>query len=189
MNGKRKSKSWLWTLAGVGVAGLVVTLSVLAVVSRVAPVTTLEVGEGTALGLVDPHLVVAVLAVDYPERWGEEPEVAPKGAFHLLTLQLRSSAVEMETARGKLNVLVFDAAGRRYLPVHPLAEEAGLWRYPALKPGQSTRESFLFDLPPEAQQLQLWITSRTWLTQLLPGGKRSRFQPKLVFNMTRAETP
>ena len=189
MDGKRKTRNWLLILAGTAIAGVVVLLSVLTVVSRLMPVHTFELGEHTALGMVDPHLEIVVIQVEYPDRWGEEPGRSPQGTFHLLTLELRSSAVEMETHVGRLNVLVFDAAGQRYLPLHPLTEEPGQWRYPALKPGQSSRERFLFDLPSSGRELQLWVTRRTWLTQLLPGGERSRFQSKLVFDMKRADAP
>ncbi len=189
MGGKRRTRNWLLILAGTGMAGVVVILSVLTVVSRVMPVHTFELGEHTSLGMVDPHLEIVVIEVEYPDRWGEEPGRSPEGTFHLLTLELRSSAVEMETHDGKLNVLVFDADGQRYLPLHPLTDEPGLWRYPALKPGQSGRQRFLFDLPSSVREPQLWVTSRTWITQLLPGGERSRFQPKLVFYMERADAP
>ena len=189
MDGERTTRNRLLILAGIGMAGMVVILSVLTVVSRVVPVHTFELGEHTSLGMVDPHLEIAVIQVDHPDRWGEEPGRSPGGTFHLLALELRSSAVEMETHNGKLNVLVFDADGQRYLPLHPLTDEPGLWRYPTLKPGQSASKRFLFDLPSSVREPQLWVTSRTWITRLLPGGARSRFQPKLVFDMERADAP
>jgi hypothetical protein len=79
------------------------------------------------MGLVDPHLDVTILALEEPDSWGGQ---AAAGFWWLVTLELRSTAVEMLIEGDHLNIAVFDSAGGRHAPQHPETGDPGVWRFP-----------------------------------------------------------
>ena len=142
------------------------------------PTPRSAIGQERPIGGFDPHLVVALIDI---ERLDEATgiDLPPEGVYVLLNLRARSNAAEIMVDPSDLDIYVEGRDGIIYSPL-----ERGPYRARfepgEIPPGGVRLQVFLFDLPLDGSELELWVTEPTWLTAFLPGGRESRLFRKLV---------
>ena len=135
-----------------------------------------QIEEEKAFGWFDPHLVLAVVAVD------QHRDEATSGDAFLITVQVRNTAASPDflVDPSPLAFSVRDAAGG----VHPPAPTA---RYPhrrltdELTNSEAYRRTLRFEVPADVASPELWVVAETGFERFLPSLSRSLLTHKLVF--------
>jgi hypothetical protein len=143
-------------------------------------------GREESLGGFDSHLKVSVTGARIAQSLGsDKAPLRARGTFYLVTIKVRNDAATegFSVDPTPLDIYVLDADGRTYKPleVQVHGEQYGAGFSSEVGAGESYRQSFLFDLPAEVEQPELWITDPSWISLFLPGSRNSVLFQKLVY--------
>jgi len=164
-------------LAGLGLYVVLFLLSSLTSHTR-----ELAVGEEKHICEVDCHLAYAVTGVQTTRQWNGK---TAQGTFHVVTVRIRFDSNTIASWRPRdvpvypngRAVALLDDHGRRYpAPVDALTRK--------LIPGESYTTDFVFDLPPDATNLRLILTSGDWPTRLMIAHENAFLHGKVLFRVS-----
>lgn len=164
-------------LAGLGLYVVLFLLSSLTSHTR-----ELAVGEEKHICEVDCHLAYAVTGVQTTKQWNGK---TAQGTFHVVTVRIRFDSNTIASWRPRdvpvypngRAVALLDDQGRHYpAPVDGLTRK--------LIPGESYTTDFVFDLPPDATNLRLTLTSGDWPTRLMIAHENAFLHGKVLFRVS-----
>ncbi len=149
-------------------------------------------------GGFDAHLHFAIEEVQFLTEWGPEPAdragpADPPGRgvrFCLVTVKVRNSAAGDLTVDPRRYHVFVRAEDRRLLLPADLGpgpnEERPVSRFTReLLPSDEDHATFLFEIPPDATGLFLWISEENWLVDRYPWIEHTILHPKLVHPLQR----
>lgn len=191
MTGVKRLLGWL-VILGVG-GGVLLFLLVWNFAAARTPDAPAPPGEELDIGFFDPHLHVRLVEVT---ELGELPEMAPTaGGFRRLAvrLQARSSAVERFADPSRLSVIL-RSLGRDAAPISlGVSEIDGIPVRTAFEnvfdAGEFQEAWFLFEVPVELEDPELWLSKRSWLARNLYGWEASPLHDKAIFSLSQGEAP
>ena len=181
------AQTLIW-LAGLAVAGLVLVFSLVwSFASWRQPDAPGQIGEERDIGFFDPHLHVKLLEVAELGRLPETP-VPGEGRRRIwVRLEARSSATEIHVDPSRLSVSL--RSGDRRYP--PLSSDLGLSAIDAvevrdrfsgpLARGETEQAWFVFDVPQDISEAEIWLPWETWLVRLIPALEATPLYDKAVF--------
>lgn len=182
----------LGTLTALGIYA-----AVLLTVSLLSREKMLGAGEQKYFCEVDCHLAYSVVEVATTKTLGEPPRrKTAEGTFYLVTVNAWFDEETISSTRGdfplrpnRRRITVVDDRGRKY-GIPPAGQEAlesargkGSSLCQSLRPGESYRAQFVFDLPADASNPRLLIQTADALTRLVIGHENSLFHGKISFRL------
>ena len=158
----------------------------------------LALGEQKYFCEVDCHEAYSVAGVTRAKTLGTPPsEVTAAGAFYVVSVKVWFDEKTVSSRRPRdlplipnpRTVSVVDARGRRFT-ASPQGQAAlaqagrkviALTR--PLRPGESYTTDIVFDLPGDAEDPRLFITTADWVTRFLIGHENTLFHKKVFFGL------
>lgn len=177
-----KRAAWARWMLRIELAGLALYAALFLLASLTSGTRELPLGEEKHICEVDCHLAYAVTGARTAHEW--EGRTA-RGTFYVVTVRVRFDSATIApwrprnlplTPNGRTVALV-DGQGRRY----PAAADA-LQR--ELLPGQEYTTDFVFDLPPDAANPRLVLSSGDWPTHFMIAHENAFLHGKLLFRLS-----
>ena len=146
-----------------------------------------ELDEAKGFGFFDPHLELAVVAVD---RGDSARGAASRSIVFRVTVEVRNTAVgpDFVVDPTPLAFSVRDAGGRVFPPT-PTPEYPDERLTELLGNTDTYRRTLRFEIPSDANQPELWVLAESGLERWLPAVSRSLLTPKLVFPLVSSAEP
>ncbi len=170
---------------------------VLLVVSLASSEKALALGQQKYFCEVDCHLAYSVEDISTTKTLGPEPQaVTANGSFYVVTVKVWFDQRTISPTRGNFplapahrKVVVVDERGREYR-VSPAGQEAraraegrSASLFDWLQPGDARRATLVFDLPPDALNPRLLITTGDPLVAFVIGHEGSLLHKKIAFRL------
>lgn len=177
-----KKAVWAQWILRLELAGLALYLILFLVASFTSHTRELAVGEEKHICEVDCHLAYAVAGVQTGKQWNGK---TAQGTFYVVTVRIRFDSNTIASWRPRdvpvypngRAVALIDAQGRRYAaPVDGLARK--------LIPGESYTTDLVFDLPTDATNPRLMLTSSDWPTRLMIAHENAFLHGKVLFRLS-----
>jgi hypothetical protein len=189
MTSIKRLLGWL-VILGVG-ASILLFLLVLNFAACRPPYDPAPLGEELDIGFFAPHLHIRMVEVTV---LGDLPEVAPPAAGLrrlAVRLQARSSAVERFADPSRLAITI-RSLGRSALPVSSAVGEIDgvnvrIGFESVLDAGEFQEAWFIFELPADLEDPELWLSKNSWLGRNLYGWEASPLHDKAVFSLDSGE--
>ncbi|HMA41301.1 MAG TPA: hypothetical protein VKP10_14595, partial [Gemmatimonadales bacterium] len=174
-----KRAVWARWILRIELAGLALYAALFLLASLTSGNRELAVGEEKHICEVDCHLAYAVMGTRTARQWDGK---TAQGTFYVVTVRVRFDSGTIAPWRprnaplspnGRIVALV-DDRGRRY----PAAVDA---LHRQLLPGQEYSADFVFDLPADAANPRLMLTSSDWPTHLMIAHENAFLHGKVLF--------
>lgn len=190
---------WLRLLLGTALAGLALGVVGLVIIFQPREPRLSALGEEVDAGGFDSHLHFAVEEVQFLTEWGAPTSLEPddpadpparSGLFCLVTVRARNSAAGDLTVDPRRYRVFVRAEDRQTLLPANLGpgpnDERPVTRFTReLSPEAEDRATFLFEIPPDATGLFLWISETNWIADRYPWLEYTILHPKLVLPLQR----
>ena len=176
--GKPRLVRWTWRLAAIAGIAYFVLLIGFSIASRER---LLHQGEEKYFCEIDCHLAYSLVDVKYsanPTQPLKHYQVTVRTRFDEKTVSERRGDGSL-TPNPRI-VRLIDSAGREYAPT----ESEELAFNAALHPGESYNVALTFDVPADARNLKLLITTEHWPERLLIGDENSLLHGRIYFALS-----
>jgi hypothetical protein len=176
-----RKPAWVRWITRIELAGLALYGTLFLGASLTSTTRVLAPGQEKLICEVDCHLAYAVVGADTMSTYQGR---RARGVFHIVAVQVRfdSSTIaswrprDLPVSPNSRTIALIDGAGHRY----PAAADSF---QRSLIPGQSYRTHVLFDVPADATDLRLALTSGDWPTRLMIGHENAFLHGKGLFRL------
>jgi hypothetical protein len=174
--------AWARVIAWIEGGGLALYAVLFLITSLTSRTRELKVGEEKHICEVDCHLAYSVKGFQTAKVWDGK---TAQGLFYIVTVRVRFDSNTIAKWRPRdlpvypngRTVVLLDAQGRRFP-----APTAALDRQ--LVPGQEYTTDFVFDVPADATQPRLELTSGDWPTHFMIAHENAFLHGKVLFRLS-----
>jgi len=176
-----KKPAWTRWIVRLEVAGLALYAVLFLLSSLTSSTRELAAGEEKHICEVDCHLAYAVAGVKTAQQWNGR---TARGTFYVVSVRVRFDSMTIARRRSRdlplrpngRAVALVDAQGRRW-SADPQSLDS------TLTPGQEYTTAFAFDLPSDATNPRLLLTSGDWPTRLMIAHENAFLHGKVLFRL------